>query len=141
MPTPVREQIILAVVATLGGVAGATVRRNSADPAEAPDTIDVYDTGGQEPLQAGGGIEEYLLEVPIDLFAADGPALNTLEAKAWQVLAANASLGGVAIDVARIRQEGGALDRVDGHPNAISRAMPVSVRYWTREGDPYSVGP
>lgn len=141
MPTAIREQIMTALAAKLGEIAAVTVRRNPDTPAEALPTIDLFDTGGQEPGQQGGGIEEYFLEVPIDLFAADGPALNEIEAKAWAKLAANTGLGGLSIDIARLKQEDGAIDTQQGHPTAIGRPMPVRIHYWTREGDPYAVGP
>ncbi len=141
MPTPVREQIMAQLATLLGQLAGVTLRRNPDTPASVLPTIDLFDTGAQEPGQQGGGVEEYFLEAPIDLFAADGAALNALEAEAWAKLAANTGLGGLAIDIARVKQDEGAIDTQPGHPTAIGRPMPVRIQYWTREGDPFAVGP
>lgn len=164
MPVPVIEQVtraVLALVQSLGQAEGLTVYRNRRQH------VGVGDMPALNLLRVGHrdsqGVSEeightaYILELGVvgyarldwkDRDSADqdrcdallDTALTDLYAKVVSAVLADPTLGGLVVDIA----EGGLLldaDRGEGKESAGMFDLTLSVTYWTKPGDPYTVGP
>lgn len=150
MSLSVREQVLAALFDRLSALKPAAVKevyRNRRKPiADQNLPALVMQDGGQSVPEELAGYTEYLLSAEIEGYvkaASDedlGPAVSALYAATLAALMADRTLGGLAVDMIE-GDVGIDLDRDLGSSPAGAFLLTVSVRFWTKPADPYTVGP
>ncbi len=141
----VRERILLAVVARLQAIAGATVRRDTALPERVPaGGLLVLRDGGEVPRADFAGADQYDLRIAVEVFVDTGDPTASLDALRTEIVRAllgERTLGGLAVDL----REGATSEldplHVEGAAPFQARALDFVVDYWTAEGDPDRLAP
>ncbi|BBK30309.1 hypothetical protein EDC65_2245 [Stella humosa] len=149
MPTPVVEQVLAAVEARLAaitGFPGLLVERNRDAEVDRFPTLLLIDGDqdriGDETMGYRRVMLEFMVEgyVSANLQSGLGPARNALYAAVVAALMADPTLGGLAVDLHEGRTSR-ALGTGDGQTPAAAFATIYELEFWTREADPYSLGP
>ncbi len=148
MPLTVREQVIAALLARLQTIPGVTVERerDAEVTADLCPLLVALDAGQGEPERGTAGVTEYALAVEIEAHvtaasgAAAGAAINDLYGQVLAAIAADETLGGVAVDAAE-----GALGAWVDHPSGADPVagfkLEFTFRYWTKPRDPFTPAP
>jgi hypothetical protein len=158
MALSVREQILAALAAKLGAIVTGGVavtfyrNRRKAIAQGAWPALNQIDGGHGAPEEVlTPGISQYTLDVELEgevgatptaamTEAQLGPALSDLYAASLKAALADRTLGGLCIDIHE-----GALavdpDRGEGKAPAGAFSLALTIDFWTRNGDPYTIGP
>lgn len=145
MTIPIVERVAAAFVQRLEALEGVTVERErDQEVAEYP-FLNVYE-GGSNPDDESTQIVQHDLTMTVEGFvdaempAELGPARNALYARVVAAALADPSLGGVAIDVREGDRSQGRAESEAGRPVGWF-VLDFTIRFATRQGDPYSLGP
>jgi hypothetical protein len=146
----VRERVLAAFFARLEGITGVyglKVERNrDTEVTTFPFLVQV---DGDHEVDEGfaTGIDRYLMTVTVEGYGQapqQGETvqgkLDQLYGKVVQALAADHTLSGLAVDVEEQSLDFD-IDRVDGHQPGGAFSAAFRVEFWTKQGDPFTVGP
>jgi hypothetical protein len=142
MPTPLREQVIAALADRLATLTGVRVERNrdrEIEPSMMPMLVIV--DGGQSVDEGNSGIRRYVLRLAIEGYVAAatpaglGLALSDLYARTVELLLADHTLGGIAVDLREGDLADPVIDREPGHRPIAGFELSIEVEYWTAPGD------
>lgn len=148
-PASMQDRIVAAVAAALAPItidgAALTVARERQAPFAMADlpaaSVNFHDEKGG---QVSASADEYDLTLLVHLYAAGGSDAQTaarrgrLRAAVARQIAADHTLGGLAISAETVS---GALSRtgeMDGAPNVGGDVVAVKIAYYTKAGDPYA---
>ncbi|WP_165063941.1 hypothetical protein [Paludisphaera rhizosphaerae] len=145
MPVPVREQILQNLVATLAGLAGVRVERDLEAEVQDYPTLNVIE-GDQSADSGTHGATDYRMAVTVEGYVQTpgrdtlAAANNDLYARVVRALNDDYTLGGFAQDVTETAAAFD-VDRDGMETPTAYFAVEFEIRYFTRQGDPYAVGP
>ena len=147
MPTPIREQVLAAFHTVIDTALTATVERNRSR--EIPKTETSYVVildGPQFKASDETGIAFYTMTATVEGYsrassdALVGPALNTLYADVVTAAVADHTLGGLCIDVREGDLPDAYIDPESSQPT-MAFSVDFEIDYFTKHGDPYTLGP
>ncbi len=146
MPTPVREQVLAAVATLLAAIPGVALYRNRTVPVATFPALVLRD-GGMTPSDETLGFTDYRLRLDVEGWVSAGtdaelgPAISELHAAVVAALLADTRLGGIAVDLHEGETSDPEIDRGEGRAPVAVFSTAFDVRFWTREGDPFTAGP
>ena len=144
--TPVREQILTALLsrlATVPGVPTGSILRDPSEPVETVPALVLRDLG-EVATPDFSGEDAYTLSFDVEIYAggnddaASLAALSGLRAQVDKALAADPTLGGRVRRLEPRDEPPPTPGNVDGHPNIRAAARGYEIDYATREGDPFA---
>ena len=148
MPGTVEQRAIAAFKARLDTIAGATVYQNRAKPV--PDAslpaIEMIVVGSEGADFGATGVEAHSLNILVACYAKktatrSAPEVNgDLRGAVRQAIGVDPTLGDLVVDTTETDTDID-INEIDGAPESGGSLIAFSVLYWTRPGDPYSVGP
>ena len=148
MPDTVEQQVIAAFKARLDTITGVAIYQNRSKPV--PDAglpaIEMV-VGGSEGAEFGAtGIEAHSLNILVACYAKKTATRTAAEVNGdlrgavRQAIGADPTLGDLVVDTNETDTDID-INEIDGAPESGGSLIAFSVLYWTRPGDPYSVGP
>jgi hypothetical protein len=148
MPDTVEQQAIAAFKARLDTIAGATIYKNRSKPV--PDAslpaIEMVVVGSEGAEFGATGVEAHGLNILVACYAKKTAARSASEVNGdlrgavRQAIGADPTLGNLIVDINETDTDID-INEIDGAPESGGSLIAFSVLYWTRPGDPYSVGP
>ena len=147
MPTPIREQVLAAFHTAIDTALSVDVERNRSREIPVDSTSYVVLLDGQQYIASDEtGLIFYTMTVTVEGYsraatdALVGPAVNALYADVVAAAVADHTLGGLSVDVRE-----GDLPDVYIDPEAskptMAFALDFEIDYFTKETDPYTIGP
>jgi hypothetical protein len=151
MASTVREQILAAFFTALKALEGTVYkltaqRDRDTEVSEYPALVLLAGEQSADDSFATG-VTRYVLTVTVEGYVQetdDGKTtaekIDELYGKVLQAALSDRTLGGLAVDVREqpLEQQ---IDRSAGHPPGGAFSLPFEIEYWTRQGDPFTVGP
>lgn len=143
----IREQVMAAAKTVLDGITGITglkVYRNRDAAVSARTALVLYEGNQQADHELPNQIR-YTMTLNLEGIvkpASDnlGSEINNLYAKAIQALVADYTLGGLTVDVKEISTDFEVLQQ-EGMQPAATFLSRIEVMYFTRDNDPFTIGP
>ena len=147
MATPIREQVLAAFHLAIDTALTPIVERNRSReiPVDVDDFVVVLD-GPQFTASDETGLKFYRLTVNVEGYARAatdelvGPAINALYADVVTAAMADHTLGGVSVDVREGDLPNIYIDPESSKPMMVF-ALAFEIDYFTKEIDPYTIGP
>ena len=149
MADTVRERVLAAFKTTLEGltVFGLSVERNRDTQVTEFPALVMRDGEPQPDDTFATYVTRYVMPVEVEGYVRTDEDGKTVEQKidqlyglVVQALLADPTLGGLAVDVAE-QPTAVQRDTAEGHPDCGAFLTTFLVEFWTRQGDPYTVGP
>ena len=148
MSDTVEQQAIAAFKARLDSITGATVYQNRAKPV--PDAslpaIEMVAVGSEGADYGATGVESHSLNILVACYAKKTATRTAAEVSGdlrgavRQAIGADPTLGDLVVDINETDTDID-INEIDGAPESGGSLIAFSVLYWTRPGDPYTVGP
>lgn len=149
MPEPtqetIREQVLQAVFDHLAALreadefAGLEIERNRRQPVKSLPSLIQID-GGDASDDSQWGKEEHRLGVTIAAYAGDEALADAIAARLHQRLAADTTLGGLAVDCRAVTTDADYSDGA-GQAKVCVALREYEITYWTKPGDPFTAAP
>lgn len=120
-------------------VTGLKIERNRKDPAISRPIL-LVDDGADDIDDSTWGKDIHQFGIEIAAFAADLAEARRIAALAHQLIAADVTLGGKAVDCRRAGRSPETA-QIRGGEDLAAEIVTYSIEFWTKPGDPFQAAP